>query len=61
VLREQLQRTGMAAPLLSEALPSLAALERGESVVDVKPEFAPLFRPSVQPFMRSASPRWTTS
>jgi pimeloyl-ACP methyl ester carboxylesterase len=54
VLREQLQANGMPAPLLSEAVATLAALERGESVSTVKPELAPLFRPSVQPFMRSS-------
>lgn len=53
VLREQLQASGMPAPLLTEALATLAALERGESVATVKPELAPLFRPSVQPFTRS--------
>jgi pimeloyl-ACP methyl ester carboxylesterase len=53
VLREQLQGAGMPAPLLDDARATLAALERGESVANVKPELAPLFRPSVQPFMRS--------
>jgi len=53
VLREQLQAAGMPAPLLDEARATLAALERGESVATVKPELAPLFRPSVQPFVRS--------
>ncbi|HEY2569966.1 MAG TPA: alpha/beta fold hydrolase, partial [Solirubrobacteraceae bacterium] len=53
VLREQLQQNGMPAPLLSDAIATIAALERGESVSTVKPELAALFRPSVQPFMRS--------
>ena len=53
VLREQLQANGLPAPLLTEALATLAALERGESVTDVKPQLAALFRPSVQPFLRS--------
>jgi uncharacterized protein len=53
VLREQLQGSDMPAPLLAEAREMLAALERGETVADVKPELAPLFRPSAQPFMRS--------
>jgi pimeloyl-ACP methyl ester carboxylesterase len=53
VLRDQLQRNGIPAPLLGDALATLAALERGETVRDVKPELAALFRPSVQPFMRS--------
>ena len=53
VLREQLQQNGMPAPLLTDALAALAALEHGESVSTVKPELAALFRPSVQPFMRS--------
>jgi uncharacterized protein len=53
VLRDQLAATGMPAPLMRDALATLAALERGETVADVTPELAPLFRPSVQPFMRS--------
>jgi hypothetical protein len=53
VLRDQLKATGMPAPLMSDALATLAALERGETVRDVTPELAGLFRPSVQPFMRS--------
>src|SRR5262249_32567051 len=51
---EQLQANGMPAPLLTDALATLAALERGETVATVKPELAALFRPSVQPFMRSS-------
>jgi pimeloyl-ACP methyl ester carboxylesterase len=50
VTREQLRAAGMPKPILDEALATLAALERGESVANVSP---PLLRPSVQPFMRS--------
>ncbi len=53
VLREQLRASGMPAPLLGDALATLATLERGETVRDVKPELAPLFRASVQPFIQS--------
>jgi fermentation-respiration switch protein FrsA (DUF1100 family) len=53
VLRGQLKASGMPAPLLSGALATLTALERGETVGDVKAELAALFRPSVQPFLRS--------
>jgi pimeloyl-ACP methyl ester carboxylesterase len=53
ITREQLRATGMPKPLLDEALATLAALERGESVPNVSPQLMPLLRPSVQPFMRS--------
>ena len=56
VLREQLQGVGMPAPLRDEALTILAALERGESVPTVNPALLSLFRPSVQPFLRSELP-----
>jgi pimeloyl-ACP methyl ester carboxylesterase len=50
--REQL-RAALPQPILDEALATLAALERGESVATVSPPLMPLLRPSVQPFMRS--------
>ena len=53
VLREQLRRSDMPAALLDEALATLARLEKGETVGDVRLELSALFRPSVQPFMRS--------
>jgi uncharacterized protein len=53
VVREQLRATAMPKPLLDEALATLSALERGESVPNVSPPLMPLLRPSVQPFMRS--------
>ena len=53
VLREQLKAAGMSASLRDGALTILAALERGESVATVNPALLPLFRPSVQPFLRS--------
>ena len=52
-VREQLRASGMPKPLLDEALATLSALERGESVANVSPQLMPLLRPSVQPFMRS--------
>jgi fermentation-respiration switch protein FrsA (DUF1100 family) len=53
VLRDQLDRSPMPPPLRAEALGILAALERGETVAAVNPALLSLFRPSVQPFMRS--------
>jgi pimeloyl-ACP methyl ester carboxylesterase len=53
ILRDQLRRSGTPAPLLSEALATLAALERGETVTQVSPALLALFRPSIQPFVRS--------
>lgn len=52
VLRDQLRRS-TPPELLDEALATLARLEKGETVPDVRPELAALFRPSVQPFLRS--------
>lgn len=54
VMRDQFRRVGWPQPVLDEALTTLAALERGESVGNVSPALLPLFRPSVQPFLRSA-------
>jgi pimeloyl-ACP methyl ester carboxylesterase len=51
--REQLRAAGLPQPILDEALTTLSALERGESVAQVSPPLQPLLRPSVQPFMRS--------
>ncbi len=53
ILRDQLARPALPADLRSEALEIVAALERGEEVKTVRPDLAPLFRPSVQPFVRS--------
>jgi fermentation-respiration switch protein FrsA (DUF1100 family) len=53
VLRDQLRASGMPAALLNEALATLAALEKGRTVRGVRPELSALFRPSVQPFLRS--------
>jgi uncharacterized protein len=53
ITREQLRAAAMPKPLLDEALATLAALERGESVPNVSSQLMPLLRPSVQPFMRS--------
>jgi pimeloyl-ACP methyl ester carboxylesterase len=51
--REQLRAAGLPPAILDEALTTLAALERGETVPNVSPPLMPLLRPSVQPFMRS--------
>jgi pimeloyl-ACP methyl ester carboxylesterase len=53
ILRDQLARPALPAELRAEALEIIAALERGEEVKTVRTDLEPLFRPSVQPFMRS--------
>jgi uncharacterized protein len=55
ILREQL---GPALPsgLRDEALAILSVLERGERILKVSAELAPLFRPSVQPYLMSLMP-----
>jgi pimeloyl-ACP methyl ester carboxylesterase len=53
VLRDQLRATAMPPALLDEALVTLSALERGESAPSVNPALFALFRPSVQPYLRS--------
>jgi uncharacterized protein len=53
ILRDQLARPGLPPELRAEASEIIAALERGEEVKTVRTDLEPLFRPSVQPFMRS--------
>jgi pimeloyl-ACP methyl ester carboxylesterase len=53
VLRDQLERPALPAELRAEALTIIAALERGEQVKTMRTDLEPLFRPSVQPFLRS--------
>lgn len=53
ILREQLAPL-LPADTLPVALDILARLEAGESVAEVPPVLAPLFRPSVQPYLRAA-------
>jgi pimeloyl-ACP methyl ester carboxylesterase len=53
ILRDQLARPALPPELRAEALEIIAALERGEEVKTVRADLEPLFRPSVQPFMRS--------
>jgi pimeloyl-ACP methyl ester carboxylesterase len=53
VVRDQLRQTPMPQSLLDEALTTLGALERGESAPSVNPALSALFRPSVQPYLRS--------
>jgi hypothetical protein len=53
VLRDQLRETPMPPALLDEALATLGALERGEAASSVSPPLLALFRPSVQPYLRS--------
>lgn len=50
VIAEQL-RAATPEPILSQALEINAALARGERVEEVPPLLAPLFRPSVQPYL----------
>jgi alpha-beta hydrolase superfamily lysophospholipase len=53
VLRDQIAAIGWAPAMRDEALTTIAALERGESVDKVSAPLMPLLRPSVQPFLRS--------
>jgi uncharacterized protein len=53
ILRDQLDRPGLPPELRAEALQIIAALERGEEVKTVRADLEPLFRVSVQPFLRS--------
>jgi hypothetical protein len=53
VLRDQLRDTPMPPPMRDEALAILGALERGETVPSLSRPLYPLFRPSVQPYLRS--------
>ncbi len=53
ILRAQLPAALPPAPL-AEALAILARLEAQEAVAEVPPALAPLFRPSVQPYLREA-------
>jgi uncharacterized protein len=52
-LRRQIAESGQPEFVLKEVDRILARLEAGESVSDVGPGFAALFRPSVQPYMIS--------
>ena len=53
VLREQLASNPGAAPIREEAFRILAELEAGRTVAQVPEPLAPLFRPSVQPYLIS--------
>ena len=53
ILRDQVASPALPSDLRAEALQIIAALERGEEVKTVRADLEPLFRPSVQPFMRS--------
>jgi pimeloyl-ACP methyl ester carboxylesterase len=55
ILREQLE-PALPSALRDEAFSVLSALERGEKVTTVSAELAPLFRPSVQPYLMSLLP-----
>jgi hypothetical protein len=56
IIREQLKANPANAPLLSQALPALDALEAGKPVdtANMNPALLPLFRPEVQGFLISA-------
>lgn len=56
ILREQLKANHANAPVLSEALPAIDALEAGKRVDTsaMNPALLPLFRPTVQGFLISA-------
>lgn len=53
VLRRQLHDRQLPAPLMEFADSAITRLERGEQVAEVPPALAPLFRPSVQPYLIS--------
>jgi pimeloyl-ACP methyl ester carboxylesterase len=53
VVRDQFERGGAATDIKRKVDEILTALEAGREVADVPPALAPLFRPSVQPFIRS--------
>jgi pimeloyl-ACP methyl ester carboxylesterase len=53
ILRDQLAAAPMPDALRNEAIAVVSALERGESVATVSAPLQPLFRPSVQPYLRS--------
>jgi pimeloyl-ACP methyl ester carboxylesterase len=52
-MREQFGTLPWPQATRGEAVRILYALERGERVADIPPELAPLFRPSVQPYLTS--------
>jgi pimeloyl-ACP methyl ester carboxylesterase len=53
VPRDQIATIGWPPAMRDEALTTIAALERGESVDQVSAPLMPLLRPSVQPYLRS--------
>jgi uncharacterized protein len=53
ILRAQFRAAPIGDDLRSQALRIIDALARGERVDDVPAEFAPVFRPSVQPYLMS--------
>jgi pimeloyl-ACP methyl ester carboxylesterase len=53
ILRDQLNAVPMPDALRNEANAALSALERGETVASVSAPLQSLFRPSVQPYLRS--------
>jgi len=53
VIREQLSRPGTPPQVAKEAFRIIAALEKGEQVSDLPKNLEGLFRPGIQPFLRS--------
>lgn len=53
VIREQLRAGGTPPELSAQADAVFEALRRGETVADAPPALAALFRPSIQPYLRS--------
>lgn len=53
VLRRQLNEAGIPDTQLTPILDLLTRIENGETIDDVPPQLQALFRPSVQPYMRS--------
>ena len=52
-LRQQLRESPLTPALQDEAVAILDMVANGQNVADVRLELAPLFRPSVQPYLRS--------
>ena len=52
-LRQQLRESPLTPELQTEAIAILDTIADGQDVADVRPELAPLFRASVQPYLRS--------
>jgi alpha-beta hydrolase superfamily lysophospholipase len=53
ILLRQMKEHGLPAPLLQSANDIVARLKQGETVADVPPQLAAIFRPGIQPYLIS--------